>query len=59
MHIYVASKSDNWRQVRAVQELLKADGHHITYDWTQDVEQQGPGLKGRITDALRPQANAS
>lgn len=43
MRVYVASKAENYQRVREVQQLFKDAGHHITYDWTPDVEKLGPG----------------
>lgn len=34
MKVYVASKFENKTEVRKAMELLKKDGHTITFDWT-------------------------
>jgi hypothetical protein len=46
MKIYVASSFARKPDVRAMHELLRAEGHEITYDWT---DEDASGLEG---DAL-------
>jgi hypothetical protein len=36
VRIYVAGKFERVHDVRAVQEILRANGHTITFDWTRD-----------------------
>jgi nucleoside 2-deoxyribosyltransferase len=47
MQIYVAAKFENKQEVRRVQKILEANGHTITYDWTQE------DATGREGDALQ------
>ena len=41
MNIYCAGKTQNWRQVRVVQDLVRTTGHKITYDWTANIVADG------------------
>jgi hypothetical protein len=43
MKVYVASSFSRKDDVRAMQELLRAEGHEITYDWTPE---DASGLAG-------------
>jgi hypothetical protein len=43
MRVYVATKADNYKDARYVMSLCESAGHEITYDWTKDVEELGPG----------------
>ncbi len=43
MYFYVAGKVEDWEKVREVRECLEQAGHHVTYDWTLNVEAQGAG----------------
>jgi hypothetical protein len=43
MKVYVASSFSRKPDVRAMQELLRAEGHEITYDWTPE---DASGLEG-------------
>lgn len=52
-NVYVAGKTDDYENVRSVQELCRRVGLHVTHDWTETVEANGAGLKGKISDELR------
>lgn len=41
LHVYVAGSSQELPRVREAMRRLRAEGHHITFDWTTDVEQFG------------------
>lgn len=42
MKVYVASKAENYPEVRLVMRALEDAGHTITHDWTVQVETAGP-----------------
>jgi hypothetical protein len=51
MKVYVASSFSRKPDVRAMHELLRAEGHEITYDWTPE---DASGLEGaELHAALR------
>lgn len=42
MKIYIATKTDNYRQAQHFRDLLTEHGHEITFDWTEIVAEVGP-----------------
>jgi hypothetical protein len=54
---YVAGRFGDWRIVRQVQDVLRADGYRITYDWTVHAEAGENERDGSMsTDAMRAAA---
>lgn len=53
MHLYVATKAENYVEARRVMEMLKLDGHEITHDWTQQVQELGPGSVNASQEVMR------
>jgi hypothetical protein len=47
MRIYVASKFQNTKAVKEAYEALKADGHVITHDWTNESAE---GMTGQALE---------
>lgn len=48
---YVAGRFSDWRLIRDVQDVLRAEGYWITYDWTihaEPKEAQAAEWKGEI-----------
>lgn len=41
MNIYIAGASKELPRVRAAMEAVRAAGHHVTFDWTAEVEKAG------------------
>lgn len=42
MRVYVAAKTHDFLRARALMEMLREEGHIITFDWTKNVEEVGP-----------------
>lgn len=42
MNIYVAAKTHDYRRARKLMQKLRDSGHHVTFDWTGNVEEVGP-----------------
>lgn len=40
MRVYVATSFANYRAAREAQVKLRAKGHHITHDWTVEVDRE-------------------
>lgn len=55
--VYVAGKTNNYREVREVQQICRSLGLEITHDWTQVIGEVGEdgGLKGEASDSKRQQ----
>ncbi len=49
MKIYIATKTDNYKQAQRIRDLLLDAGHEITFDWTEVVAEVGPD-KGLRSD---------
>lgn len=52
MNVYVAGKTQAFRQVQQIQALVRHTGHTITYDWCAVIEQEG----GDVTEVEIPQS---
>ena len=50
MNIYVASKLENYEQVREVYSSLAALGHEITHDWTAEFFMEDKEDKQKIAE---------
>lgn len=55
MKFYIASALENVATVRRVANILKAAGHHHTYDWTVhgSVQSEGPERLTEVAEAER------
>lgn len=56
MKIYIASRLENYLQVQALRDALRADGHTITYDWTLHGSVQGQG-EARLREVASNEIN--
>ena len=52
MKLYFASASANWRLVRDWINGARSDGHEVTMDWTQMVEELGRGNPEKTDPAV-------
>jgi nucleoside 2-deoxyribosyltransferase len=53
MRVYVAGRTNNVAQVRAVQRIARDEGWEITHDWTQIVEEVSGSAKGADQPSAR------
>lgn len=51
MNVYVAGRTTDLKRVRQVQYLCKQAGWNITYDWTQNIDEQSVRAEADGTDA--------
>jgi nucleoside 2-deoxyribosyltransferase len=53
LNIYVAGRTNNVAGVRLVQTMVRENGHTVTHDWTQIVEELGGGVGDAHVQASR------
>jgi hypothetical protein len=56
---YVAGRFGDWRAIRRVQDVLRAQGYRITYDWTVHAERGDNERDGSMTAAALRAAAAT